>query len=347
MTAFRPGFLDELPPDPAMPGTVAFIPTTASASSSDGATPRSPIVMAEERLGPHAPGFVETTSQPPPADGEEVWAPARIEVARSLGSGALTWIAAGGALLIVSAVLLSAAASVLDHMARSHVLGLVALFAYGTALGLIAWGVALEVRSYRRLKAVDALRRVLHRSEASVDEMRASCLAWLNTLGPTLPGAVTARAALNDCRSVQEVRAALRQRVLEPLRLQARHAGQRAGLQGGALVAITPSPALGGFASGLRALALIREVAGLYGLRPGTTVTVVLLRRATWTAMGVTGADMIALTAAQQLLGHVPVLQHIVAAVPGAGLAAWRLGSLASMIAEACSPLPPDASRVG
>lgn len=303
--------------------------------------------MAEEQPGPHAPGFVETTSRPPPDHREQVWAPALIEAVPQRGSGALTWIAAGGALLLVSAVLLSAVASVLDHMARSRLLGVVALLAYGTALGLIAWGAALELRSYRRLAAVDVLRRVLQQPEAPVDEVRASCLAWLDTLGPGLPGAAAARAALITCTSAEEVRATLRRRVLELLRLQARQAGQRAGLQGGALVAIMPSPALGGFASGLRALGLIREVAGLYGLRPGVTVTVALLRRAAWTAMGVTGADLVALTAAQQLLGHIPIVQHVVAAVPGAGLAAWRLGSLASVVAEACSPLPVDASRAG
>lgn len=60
-----------------------------------------------------------------------------------------------------------------------------------------------------------------------------------------------------------------------------------------------------------------------------------------------TGVDMVALTAAQQLLGHVPLVQHVVAAVPSAGLAAWRLGSLASVVAEACSPLPADGERSG
>lgn len=173
----------------------------------------------------------------------------------------------------MSAVLLSAVASVLDHMARSHLLGLVALLAYGIALGLITWGVALEVRSYRRLSAVDALRRALHQPGTPADAVRSSCLTWLDTLGPALPDAASARTALDICKSSEDVRAMLRHQVLEPLRLQARQAGQRAGLQGAALVAITPSPALDGFVSGLRALALLREVAGLYGLRPGATVT--------------------------------------------------------------------------
>ena len=61
--------------------------------------------------------------------------------------------------------------------------------------------------------------------------------------------------------------------------------------------------------------------------------------------MGVAGLDVLALSATQHLLGHVPVLQHLAAAVPGAGLAAWRLGSLAGAVAEACSPLPADGER--
>ena len=347
MTGFRPGFADEVPPGAAAPGSVALMPATASASLDDVVAPRPSPVEAEARSGAHAPGFVETTSCPPPDHAGEAWAPALTQAAARRGSGALTWIAAGGALLIVSAVLLSAVASVLDHMARSRLLGLAALLAYGAALGLIAWGATLEVRSYRRLAAVDALRQALRQPGASVDEMRRSCLVWLDGLGSGLPDAAAARAALAGCVSAAEVRATLRRRVLEPQRLQARQAGQRAGVQGAALVAVTPSPALDGLASGLRALGLIREVAGLYGLRPGTAVTAALLRRAGWTAMGVAGADLVAFTAAQQLLGHVPVVQHLVAAVPGAGLAAWRLGNLAGAVAEACSPLPTTGEHEG
>ena len=41
----------------------------------------------------------------------------------------------------------------------------------------------------------------------------------------------------------------------------------------------------------------------------------------------------------EQVLGRIPVLQHIAAAVPGSGVTALRLSRLAHVTAEACCPL--------
>lgn len=43
---------------------------------------------------------------------------------------------------------------------------------------------------------------------------------------------------------------------------------------------------------------------------------------------------------AEQVFSHAPVLKHVAAAAPGAGLTARRLHRLALATAEACDPLP-------
>jgi uncharacterized membrane protein YcjF (UPF0283 family) len=101
------------------------------------------------------------------------------------------------------------------------------------------------------------------------------------------------------------------------------------------MVAIIPSPALEGLAAGLRSLKLIWEIAALYGLRPGVSLTVGLMRRAAVTAASVCGVNEIA-AAAAHFLADAPVLRSIASAAPGAGITARRIYLLAQTLAEAC-----------
>jgi len=123
------------------------------------------------------------------------------------------------------------------------------------------------------------------------------------------------------------------------LRQATRRFGDRAALEGGALVAISPSPALDGVVAGLRGLSLLRQVAALHGLRPGAAVTLALLRRLAWTAASLPGLDLLGRALAEGTLAHVPVLKQIAAAIPGSGVTAFRLRRMADATARACSPL--------
>jgi putative membrane protein len=134
--------------------------------------------------------------------------------------------------------------------------------------------------------------------------------------------------------------AVLRDRVVRSLQESARQAGNRAAIQEGAVVAITPSSALDGILAGLRALALIRQVARIYGLRPGPAVTIALLRRVAWTVAAVSGVELLSRSLTDLTLAKIPLISHLTAAVPGTSVAALRLYRLAVITAEACSPLP-------
>jgi putative membrane protein len=312
MNAFQPGFVDdpkspEPPPAPARTETI-------------------------ER--PLNPGFIDTTSAPPEA------LPAAIPIALPKPRlGALGWIGMGFGILVVGGSLLSLVGFVVDQMARSAVLGWASLATVAAGVLAVLWGVGREVRSYRRLTRVDGLRAKLRPPAVPVEVARAECTAWLRTVAHNLADPEQVRLAMNGCTTTDEVRAMLAHRAIEPLREQAMAIGTRAASQGAALVAIIPSPALEGLAAGLRSLKLIREIATLYGLRPGMSVTLGLMRRAAVTAASVYGVNEIAGAAAAHFLADAPVFRSIASAAPGAGITARRIYLLARTVAEACSPL--------
>ena len=136
-----------------------------------------------------------------------------------------------------------------------------------------------------------------------------------------------------------ELRGVLRSRVADPLRERAASLGRRAAAEGATLVAVCPHPALDGLIAGARGLLVIRRVAALYGLRPGLTVTLALLRRVAWTAAGTTGLSMVSQGLADHVLTGLPVVKHVAAAIPGTGAVAVRLYRLAGVTAEACCPV--------
>jgi putative membrane protein len=311
MTAFQPGFVDD-PGTPEPP----------------------PPIRTETAERPLIPGFIETTSAPPHA------LPVPIPVALPApGLGALGLIGAGLGILVVGVSLLSLFGFVVDQMARSAALGWASLATVTAGVFAVLWGVTREIRSYRRLTRVDVLRARLRPPGVPIDIARSECTAWLRTVAHRLADPDSVRLAMNGCTTTDEIRAMLAHRAIEPLREQAAALGTRAASQGAAMVAIIPSPALEGLAAGLRSLKLIRDIAALYGLRPGVSVTMGLVRRAAVTAASVYGVNEIAGAAAAHFLADAPVLRSIASAAPGAGITARRIYLLARTVAESCSPL--------
>jgi putative membrane protein len=309
-----PGFVDVPLPDPA------------PAKSKDLTTAADPALLDAEANAGH--GQIEHN-----------WAPSVISDA-SPGTKSVTWIASGLALLVVGWVALSIVGFVADQFARSAALGVITLTAFVFACALLARGCWAELRSYLALRQVDELRTALDDTAISPTRAKEMCETWLGAVVSQLPEPNLTREAFEKAATVAEVKAVLRGRVLGPLREIARRAGQRAAIQAGAAVAITPSPALDGLFAGVRAVLVIRQIARIYGLRPGLVVTFGLLHRVAWMVASVSGVELVARTATDHVLEKVPVISHLAGAVPGVGVAAFRLYRLADITAEACSPLP-------
>ncbi|MCC6720446.1 MAG: DUF697 domain-containing protein [Acetobacteraceae bacterium] len=276
---------------------------------------------------PGAPAVIDSGWQPP------------VVATLDAGRGTLGWVLAGVTLLLVTWAGMAAVELAASAYARAPALGAAAMLALAAAAAMVGWGLWAEWRGFRSLARVDRLRR--HLAGDRLAPARATASAWVAQVAPRLRDGAAAKAAVAAAADMAELRAALRHAVIVPLAEAAGQLGTRAALQAGGLVALCPHPALDGLIVGLRGLRLVREVAALYGLRPGTLATLALARRVAMTAAGTAGVDLLSQSLSDALLQRLPVLSHLAAAIPGATLAAVRLYRLARFSALACSPLDP------
>jgi putative membrane protein len=290
---------------------------------------------------PAAPAIGPTLFEPrpdAPLDRMDVaWAPVVLAPPPRPRS-AMRWIGRGLALFGLAWILGDAARFVADQVARGDAIGIGTLAACAAGAGLVGFGVAMEVRALSRLHRVDRLRGLLADPAAAPETVRAEAAAWVARLpraGIDLDAAQAALAAAPDVVAVREV---LRAAVISRLRERARATGLRAAGQGAALVAVTPSVALDGLLGAGRALLLVREIATIYGLRPGPAVLAALFRRIARTAAEIAATEVMVQALTDHAIGELPGLRHL-ARASGVSVAAIRLYRLAAVTAEACAPL--------
>lgn len=330
-----PGFLDE-EGLAEQAGRTAPPATGAEQIQKGGAGPET---TEGQPWSPDLPGpmLLEAESDAP-ARVEVGWAPKEV-LAPRLPVGTGGWIAAGLGLLLASWAVLSLASFVVALAAQSTVLGSLALLAVTAGCALLTRGIVQEVAAYRSLSRVEGLRAVLA-SEATVpDVAREAALAWFRRVGSAVPDGGTVERMLQAAATVAEVRAVLRSQVQDRLQEAAARLGLRAAAEGAAMVAICPHASWDGVLAGFRALRMVRQVAALYGLRPGALMTVTLLRQVAWTAAGTAGLDLVAQTATDHLFHNLPGVKHVAGAFTGGTTAAIKLFRLAAVTAEACSPV--------
>ncbi len=319
----RPRFLedDDTPQATPQPATEAAAPAPAA-----------------EPEAAFRPQLLEAEADAPSSIGAG-WAPERIIMPAQPANSA--WFALAGltTLLVVWAVF-SSISFILALGNLSLVLGILAGLGIAAGLALIAYAGVREWRGYKRLAQVDALRAALSEHAVTpLDRAKLAALSWLDKVLSLGTERSAIEAAIRAASSRPELRLILEARVDAPLRTRAGQIGTSAALQGASLIAISPHASWDAVIAGLRGLAVIRQVASLYGLRPGPVVTVVLMRKVAWTAAGTAGVDLLANSFTDQVLGSLPVIKHIAAALPGSSLAAMRLYRLAGMTAASCSPL--------
>lgn len=314
-----PRFLDEDPRSaPARPDAV---PPDDAASRHD--LPRGPLLLGPE---PDAPRRLD-----------HAWDPENLAQPRT-GLGSTVWILAGTVLLAVCLILFACVDLALAMADRSSALGVLAVLAFGVALGFIGYGLAREGRAYRRLAIVDTTRTTLRRRDLPIGTIRATALEWVDLVGTSVPDAAAVRQALEEAATPAVVTAILHHRVAVPLRASSAAIGRQAAIEASTLIAFSPHASWDGLIAGLRGIATIRQVARLYGFRPGPAVTLALLRKVVWTAAGTTAIDLLAQGIADQI-SDAPGFRQVAKIVPGSSVAALRLLRLAGLTAKACSPI--------
>ncbi len=316
----RPGFIDGETPIERQPDV-----TAQAASASHGGSISGPVLLDADEAS--IKGRVEVA-----------WDPALLRPPPKQANSAL-WFFAGCSLLLISWLIFSASAFLYDQFVRSEKLGIITIIFFGAAIAVALRGVYLEILAYKSLSRVDDLRRYLAQRDTSLPQVKLLCKGWIEAVGASLPDAPDCVLGLDSLETVPEIRNYLRSRVVEPLKLVAKQAGRRAALQSGVVIAVTPSPSLDGIMTAFCGVRLVRQVAQIYGLRPGTLVTLALFRRVIFSAAGVAGVEYLAQSLADHTLQKLPIIKDLAGAVPGTSVAAIRVYRLAIVTAGACSPL--------
>jgi len=216
---------------------------------------------------------------------------------------------------------------------RWNVLGWLGLASLVVALALIGLGISREFRNLWALRRVDHLRAELASGE--INRIQHAAQRWLEAL-PEHTGILPALAATD---TPDALLALLRSGPGKELQEATDMLGRSAALQSVAIVAATPSPALDVLTVGWCGVRLIRQVAVLYGMRPGVLGTVALLKKTALAAASVAATEIAVNAATHAVVSH-PILRHLAGEVAGAGVAARRMIVLARAAGAACSPLP-------
>lgn len=250
------------------------------------------------------------------------------------GPGTFGLVGWGLGVLVAGLSALSIGNFVADQFARAPWLGWSTLGVTAAGIGLIGVAAWRELRFLHRLDDVDRLRAAF----ADPTRSRTAARRWLATLPQAETIAPSLSVAIDATDSPEAVLALLRAGPGKILDAEAQALGRVAGLQVLAVTAAVPSPALDGAVVTLRGIRLVRQVASLYGLRPGTLGTITLLRRTLLSGVYVTGTNIAVDTLVKAAISN-PHLQHFAGDVAGAGVAARRMIVLARATAAACSPL--------
>ena len=249
--------------------------------------------------------------------------------------GTSTLALAGATILITGFATLTAANFIADQFARATWLGWVTTAIAATGFGLVGAGIWREIRALLALDRVDRLRAALASGDAT--RITHAAAAWT----ALLPAATNLAPALRTLNDPDAAIALLRAGPAQTLRTAAEAQSRAAAIQVVAGIAAMPSPALDVLLVAWRGVRLVRQVAALYGVRPGALGTIALLRRTALAATMVGAAEIAGNTLAHGLLSS-PLLARAVGEAAGAGMAARRMLVLGRAAAAACDPLPPS-----
>lgn len=244
-------------------------------------------------------------------------------------------VSAGLTVLVLGFAALETGNFVADEFARSPMLGWLSAAVSTLGFGLVGLGFWREYAALAALRGVDRLRANLHSTDP-VRRARAA-RAWVRRL----PEAATLLPAIDKINDPDAILALLRAGPAAQLRAKSEALGRAAAMQAVAGVAAMPSPGLAGIFIAWRGLRLVRQIATLYGLRPGFFGTLGLVRRTVTAAASVAGVEMAANTAAHAVLSGA-VAQHLAGEMAAAGVAARRMVVLARAAAVACSAIDEE-----
>lgn len=217
-------------------------------------------------------------------------------------------------------------------------LGIAATAAVAAGCGGAVYWLLAELRGLWRLRSAERLRSLI--PFALADELKAEIDAGAAILAadPLLTEAVARyRAVREPHHSGRDALELFSRFVLAPADRLAEAAIRRAATQAFAINAVSPTALLDTLLFAGRALRLIREIAEIYGQRPGLAGTVHLLRRLASGAGMIGAVDLVGGIVVQQLGGA--VMERLSASAAESAYAAQKMARLGIIAMALCRPV--------
>ena len=216
--------------------------------------------------------------------------------------------------------------------------GVSATVAVAAGVGGALYWLTAELRGLWRLRSAERLRRLIPSALAGELKQEIDIAATILARDPLLSGAVrNYRAVLEPHHTGRDALDLFSRFVLAPADQLAQAAIRRAAAQTFAINAISPTVLLDTFLFAARAMRLLREIAEIYGQRPGLAGTVHLLRRLASGAGLVGAVDVVGGVIAQQLGGA--VLERLSASAAESAYAAQKMARLGLVAMASCRPI--------
>jgi len=269
--------------------------------------------------------------------------PSLVPLAARRGPSPIGVAASGLGILVVGVAGIDLAQFVDGAFAHGTAIGVLAATAVAAGVGGAGYWLMAELRGLLRLRSAERLRRLIPAALAGELKQEIDAAAVILARDPLLGEAVRSyRAVLEPYHTGHDALELFSRFALAPADRLAQAAIRRASAQAFAINAISPTVLLDTLLFAARALRLIREIAGIYGQRPGLAGTVHLLRRLVGGAGLVGAVDVVGGVIAQQFGGA--VLERLSASTAESAYAAQKMARLGLVAMALCRPieLRPD-----
>ena len=245
---------------------------------------------------------------------------------------------AGLGILVAGVVGIDLAQFVSGAFAHGTGVGALAAVAVAAGAGGALYWLAAELRGLLRLRSAERMRRLIPSALAGELKQEIDAATAILAHDRLLGGAVASyRSALQPHHTGQDALELFSRFVLAPADQLAQTVVRRAAAQAFAINAISPTVLLDTLLFAGRAMRLIREIAEIYGQRPGLAGTVHLLRRLARGAGLVGAVDIVGGVIVQQLGGA--VIERLSASAAESAYAGQKMARLGLVAMAACRPV--------
>ena len=255
----------------------------------------------------------------------------------TVGTGTLVILAFGG--LILSWMVLSTISFVIGEYRLEHLLGVAAGVFSGLCFSILAVVITREITSWRSLKEIDKLHAIISSPISEFELVSKASLEWIDLMSRSFDNPTAIKEIVKSSISADEIRSYLRSHVVKILDDAVDNCANQAILQVVAITAISPRVSWDGIVIVIRSIILVRQIARLFGVRPGVAATITIVRHVMITAAATSAAISVGGKLVDMLLRKTPFVGELAEAA-GVGATEWtRIRGLAKLTAKICSPV--------